>query len=211
MQMKHEPCPPAFEWLNRQPYEPTWRQMQLRAHMVATGEAKEIIWGCEHDPVYTTGRRGVDNRIRETLLAPFIATDRGGETTFHGPGQLVLYPIIHLRRRGLTVKQYVHLLEQSCIKLLASLKISSSRRNGFPGVWTKKGKIAALGVRVSKGVTYHGIALNVSVEQNWFAPINPCGIGKPAINVASFCTPPTLCELANRWYNQLCLNTFTQG
>jgi len=202
--MKSIQCPPAFEWLKRQPYEQVWAQMQLRAKMVAAGEAEEMIWSCEHEPVYTTGRRGVDNRLTATLPAPFIATDRGGETTFHGPGQLLLYPVIHLRKRGLAAKQYIHLLEQSCIELLAPLGISSSRRKGFPGVWTKQGKIAALGVRISKGVAYHGMALNVSVEQKWFAAINPCGIGKPAVNVSLFCTPPPLCELAEIWYHHLC-------
>lgn len=191
---------PAFEWLKQQPYELVWRQMQSRAKAIASGEAEEIIWSCEHDPVYTTGRRGVDNRLRETLPAPFIATDRGGETTFHGPGQLVFYPVINLRERGLAVKQYAYLLEQSCIKLLANMEISSNRCSEFPGVWTQRGKIAALGMRVSNGITYHGMALNVSVEPNWFAAINPCGIGKPAVNVSSFCTPPPLCELAKIWY-----------
>jgi len=191
---------PAFEWLDQQPYELIWRQMQSRAKTIASGKEDEIIWSCEHEPIYTTGRRGIDNRLGETLPAPFIATDRGGETTFHGPGQLVFYPVINLHKRGLTVKQYVYLLEQSCIELLASLGISSNRCSGFPGVWTQQGKIAALGVRVSKGVAYHGIALNVSVEPDWYAAINPCGIGKPAVNVSSFCMPPRLCELAKTWY-----------
>jgi len=199
-QMRRGQHSPSFEWLGVQPYEPMWQRMQLRAKTIAGEKAEEIIWGCEHEPVYTTGRRGVDNRLEKKLLAPFIATDRGGETTFHGPGQLMLYPVIDLRRRGLGIKQYVRLLEQSCIDTLTNLGVKSEQRAGFPGVWTKYGKIAALGIRVSKGVAYHGMALNVSVESRWFAAINPCGIGKMAINVSSFCTPPTLCELAKIWY-----------
>ncbi|MDQ6958190.1 MAG: lipoyl(octanoyl) transferase LipB [Mariprofundaceae bacterium] len=191
---------PAFEWLGRQPYKLMWQQMQLRAKTIADEEAEEIIWTCEHDPVYTTGRRGVDNRFEKELPAPFIVTDRGGETTFHGPGQLMLYPVINLRRRRLGVKQYTRLLEQSCIDTLTGLGVPSEQRIGFPGVWTEHGKIAALGIRVSKEIAYHGMALNVSVESRWFATINPCGIGKAATSLSSFCTPPTLCELAKIWY-----------
>jgi len=191
---------PAFEWLGRQSYEPLWHRMQLRAKNIADDKAREIIWSCEHDPVYTTGRRGVDNRLEKKLPVPFIATDRGGETTFHGPGQLIFYPIIDLRRRKLGVKQHVYLLEQSCIDMLANLGVEAKRRSGFPGAWTEKGKIAALGIRVSNGVAYHGMALNVSVKPDWFIAINPCGIGQPAANVSSFRTPPTLCELAKTWY-----------
>lgn len=196
---------PVFEWLDRQPYEPVWRQMQVRAKAVANGKAEEIVWSCEHDPVYSTGRRGVDNRLGEKLSAPFITADRGGETTFHGPGQIMLYPVIHLRGRGLGVKQYVCLLEQSCVDALASLGVQSRLRDGFPGVWTEQGKIAALGVRITHGVAYHGMALNVSVEPLWFAAIKPCGIGMPVTNVALFCTPPPLCDLAKIWYAHFCL------
>ena len=88
--------------------------MRLRAQTIAVHKGEEIIWSCEHDPVYTTGRRGINNCLGGKLPAPFIKTDRGGETTFHGPGQLLFYPVINLRGRGLAVKQYVHILEQSC-------------------------------------------------------------------------------------------------
>jgi len=207
---------PGFEWLGRQSYKPVWQQMQLRAKTIAEEKAEEIIWICEHEPVYTTGRRGVDNRLGEKLPAPVIETDRGGEMTFHGPGQLMLYPVIDLRRRGMGVKQYVCLLEQSCMDTLTSLGIPSERRIGFPGVWTEQGKIAALGIRVSKGVAYHGMALNISVESRWFNAINPCGIGKSTVNLSSFCTPPVLCDLAATWYTDFvsqiqCLNAFTRG
>ena len=191
---------PGFEWLGRQPYEPMWRRLQQHAEAVAGGEAKEIIWVCEHEPVYTTGTRGVDNRVVNELPAPLVHTDRGGETTFHGHGQIVFYPIISLRQRRLGVKQYVRLLEQSCINLLASLSVQSVRRCGFPGVWTDGGKIAALGVRVLRGVAYHGMAMNVSVEPRWFAAINPCGTGEPVVNLASLCIPPLLCNMAQQWY-----------
>ena len=189
-----------YAWLGRQAYLPMWERMRQRAEAVAEGTADEIVWSCEHDPVYTTGRRGIDNRIGSELPAPLIATDRGGETTFHGPGQVMLYPLVHLRRRGLGIRDYVHLLEQSCIDLLADLGIVAGRRDGFPGVWTEAGKIAALGVRVSRGVALHGMALNVEVDDRWFAAIDPCGLGLPAVNLCDILEAPTMPELAQGWY-----------
>lgn len=177
-----------------------WVQMRQRAADLADGLADEIVWSCEHTAVYTTGRRGMDNRVGDTLPAPLVQTDRGGETTFHGPGQIMLYPVVHLRRRNLGVRDYVHILEQSCIHLLANLGVAAGRRTGFPGVWTEDGKIAALGVRVSRGVAFHGMALNVDVGDGWFAAIDPCGLGLPAVNLAAIMTPPAKQELAHCWH-----------
>ena len=188
-----------YQWLGQQPYQPMWDRMQQRAIAVANGSAAEIVWTCEHEAVYTTGRRGIDNRLGVELPAPMIATDRGGEMTFHGPGQIMLYPVIHLRHRAMGVRDYVHLLEQSCIDLLAGLGVNADRRSGFPGIWLEEGKIAALGVRVTHGVAYHGMALNVDVNARWFAAIDPCGLGFPAISLSSRVTPPPSQELADRW------------
>jgi lipoyl(octanoyl) transferase len=189
-----------YQWLGRQLYEPMWNRMQQRAAAVADGSADEIIWTCEHEAVYTTGRRGIDNRLGGDLPAPMILTDRGGETTFHGPGQIMLYPVIHLRQRAMTVREYVHLLEQSCIDLLVGVGVYADRRSGFPGVWLEDGKIAALGVRVTRGVAYHGMALNVDVDSCWFAAIDPCGLGLSAISLASRATYPSSQELADCWH-----------
>ena len=195
--------PPAFEWLDRQAYEPVWRRMRQRAEAVSRGKQDEVIWTCEHDPVYTTGHRGIDNRRGDGLPAPLLVTDRGGETTFHGPGQLMLYPVLDLRRRGLGVKQYVHLLEQSCIDLLAGKGLRATRRCGFPGVWLGDGKVAALGVRVAHGTAYHGMALNVDVDEAWFAAIRPCGLRVPTVNLASQGVYEPLSEMAAEWYHSL--------
>jgi len=192
-----------FEWLDRQAYEPVWRRMRRRAEAVSHGIQDEVIWACEHDPVYTTGRRGIDNRRGDVLPAPLLVTDRGGETTFHGPGQLMLYPVVDLRRRGLGVKQYVHMLEQSCIDLLAGKGLRATRRCGFPGVWLDDGKVAALGVRVVHGTAYHGMALNVDVNEIWFAAIRPCGLRMPAISLGSQVSSAPLSELAAEWYHAL--------
>jgi len=190
-------------WLGRQPYEMVWQQLQAHAEAVASFDAKEIIFSCEHDPVYTTGRRGVDNRLADVLGAPVIQSDRGGEMTFHGPGQVMLYPVIHLRARHLGVKAYVSLLEQSCIDMLQGLNIAADRRCGFPGVWTEQGKIAALGVRVRRGVAYHGMALNVDVDPAWFAAIKPCGLPFSAVSMAVFGNVLPLSEIAGLWHQCL--------
>ncbi|GAV19456.1 lipoyl(octanoyl) transferase [Mariprofundus micogutta] len=190
-----------YQWLAVQPYEPVWQMLHARADAVAAALQNEIIYCCEHEPVYTTGRRGVDNRLGAVLHAPVVHSDRGGEMTFHGTGQIMLYPVIHLRNREIGVKRYVHLLEQSCIELLKESGIDAKRNCGFPGVWTEKGKIAALGVRITKGVAYHGMALNVDVDPKWFAAINPCGLCSAAVSISDFTEPQALSDLANRWQN----------
>ncbi|HKJ82713.1 MAG TPA: lipoyl(octanoyl) transferase LipB [Mariprofundaceae bacterium] len=157
--------------------------MRGQAEAIAANDAEEVIWGCEHEPVYTTGQRGIDNRLHR-LDAPLVQTDRGGETTFHGPGQVMLYPFVHLRRRGLGVRTYVHHLEQACIDLLQQeYGIDAERRCGLPGVWTESGKIAALGIRIRSGIAYHGMALNADVEMKWFNAIRPCGTTLPVTSL----------------------------
>lgn len=163
-----------------------WLAMRYRAVDVARDGTCEVVWSCVHDPVYTTGRRGVDNRRSRMLPASLLQTDRGGETTYHGPGQIMLYPVVHLGRRRIGVKAYVHLLEQSCLELLAGFGVGAWRRDGFPGVWTDKGKIAALGVKVTRAVAYHGMALNRDVPRQWFDAIEPCGLKLPVANLNDF-------------------------
>ncbi|MDX8406013.1 MAG: lipoyl(octanoyl) transferase LipB [Mariprofundus sp.] len=192
-------CSPSRQWLGRQAYLPLWQQMQSRAADIAAGRADEVVWTCEHDAVYTTGRRGIDNRIGPLLPAPLITIDRGGETTFHGPGQLLLYPLIHLRRRAIGVRSYVALLEQSCIHLLADTGIRGARRPGFPGVWIDKAKVAAVGVRVSQGVAYHGMALNMDVDMHWFQAIRPCGLSLPPACAKDYGTLPSMNVMAEQW------------
>jgi len=198
---------PGFEWLGRLEYVPWLGRMREYAALVAEDRADEHVFCCEHAPVYVTGRRGVDNRLQSTLPAPFVRADRGGETTFHGPGQLMFYPVIHLRRRNIGVRDYVQLLESSCIALLESLGIAAHRKCGFPGVWTDRGKIAALGLRVARGVAFHGMALNVSVNPAWFSPIRPCGLDAGVCRLTDLTAesePPALALLGRRWYDCFC-------
>jgi len=196
---------PSFEWLGVQPYEVMWQKMKAHAGLLAAGDVDEVIWTCEHEPVYTTGKRAVDNRLDKVLPAPLFITDRGGEMTFHGHGQLMLYPMIHLRRRGLTVRQYIHTLETSAMKTLSHYAIQTERRCGLPGVWTTEGKIVAMGIRVSQGVAYHGMAMNMAVDMNYFNVINPCGLGQKAVNMQdNIHSMPINQELAETWASLLC-------
>ena len=175
---------PTYHWLGQQPYTSFLRDMQQHTQDLAQHQASQQVWFCEHEPVYTTGKRGIQNN-KGILDAPLIVTDRGGETTFHGTGQLMMYPMIILKDYHLSVRDYVYLLEESCIQLLASHNQHAVRDCGFPGVWMDNEKIAALGIRVSRGITSHGIALNVNTELDWFKKINPCGTSRNATTMAA--------------------------
>jgi len=208
---------PDFSWLGRVQHCAMQQRMQLQADLLSGSRpesiqtSSEVIWACEHDPVYTTGRRGIDNRRFAELPAPLVVTDRGGETTFHGPGQVMLYPVLSLRGRGLGVRDYVCLLEQSCIDLLLAYGISAGRRDGLPGVWVGSAKIGAIGLRVSRGVVWHGMALNVCVDAQWFAAINACGAGLGVTGMHAFMTPPPLADVAGEWYDLLCARLASVG
>jgi lipoyl(octanoyl) transferase len=160
--------------LGRVAYEPTWRAMQALTQRRDARSADEL-WLLEHPPVYTLGLAG----RREHLLAPgaipVVATDRGGQVTYHGPGQAVAYPLLDLRRRSLGVKELVRRLERSVIDLLAGYAIAGERRDGMPGVYVQGAKIAAVGLRVARGCSYHGLALNVDLDLEPFSRIDPCG------------------------------------
>jgi lipoyl(octanoyl) transferase len=132
------------------------------------------IWLVEHPPVYTLGQGAEDVKVENGI--PVVRSDRGGEITYHGPGQVVLYALIDLARRGIKVKRFVWLLEQSVIDLLdARSKIRGERREGAPGVYVGGAKVAALGIRVARGRAYHGLALNVDMDLSPFQAIDPCG------------------------------------
>lgn len=156
-------------------YEPTWRAMQALTARRDAGTYDEI-WILQHPPVYTLGVAGkaehlprIDNGI------PVIRIDRGGQITYHGPGQLVAYLLLDMRRRGLSVRPLVRRMEQAVIDLLAEHGVSGERRADAPGVYVGAAKIAALGLRIRNGCCYHGIALNVDMDLAPFHAINPCG------------------------------------
>lgn len=169
--------------LNQAPYVPVWDWQRQRAAAVAAGDAPEAVLLVEHLPVYTTGRRGdpanlgAGEAALRALGAEVHWTDRGGDVTWHGPGQLVVYPILDLNHRGRDLHAHVHGLEQVIIDVAASYGITAGRAAGKPGVWVNERKLAALGVRFSRGwVSYHGFALNVAPDLRWFEAVVPCGI-----------------------------------
>lgn len=160
--------------LGRQEYEPLWRQMQ-RFTDERDEHTPDEIWYTEHPPVFTLGM----NASRDHLLAPgnipVVQVDRGGQVTYHGPGQLMIYPLIDLKRAKLGVRQLVSALEQSVVDLVAESGIVAVARKDAPGVYVDARKIASIGLRVRRGASYHGMALNIDVDLEPFSRINPCG------------------------------------
>lgn len=155
-------------------FEPTWRAMQtLTAARIA--DTPDELWLLEHPPVYTLGQAGKPEHLLEATGVPVCHTDRGGQITYHGPGQLVLYTLIDLRRRGYGIRELVNRMEQAVIDMLALHGSVAERVAGAPGVYIDGAKIAALGLRVRRGCTYHGLALNVAMDLTPFAIINACG------------------------------------
>ena len=160
--------------LGLQDYEPLWRAMQ-RFTDTRTPETADEIWFTEHPPVFTLGL----NASREHLIAtgdiPVVQIDRGGQVTYHGPGMLMIYPLIDLKRLGLGVRDLVTALEQSVVNLAAGYGIDARARPDAPGVYVGDTKFASVGLRIRRGASYHGMALNVRVDLEPFMRINPCG------------------------------------
>ncbi len=165
-------------------YEPTWHAMrELTA--ARTPETPDEIWLLEHPPVYTLGVAGRSAHLpRVATAVPVIKVDRGGQITFHGPGQAVVYLLLDMRRRGLTVRPLVRIMERAVIDLLAAHGIAAEGRTGAPGVYVKGAKIAALGLRVKNGFCYHGIAFNVDMDLSPFHVVDPCGYPGLAVTQA---------------------------
>jgi lipoyl(octanoyl) transferase len=179
------PAPHArLRRLGRVDYEPTWRAMQAFTAERAAGAADEF-WLLEHPPVYTLGVAGRTEHLpRVANGIPVVRTDRGGQITYHGPGQVVLYTLLDLRRRGLAVRPLVRLLELSVIDLLAGYGIAAVARVEAPGVYVDGAKIAALGLRIRNGCCYHGLAFNVDMDLAPFRAIDPCGYSGLAVTQA---------------------------
>jgi lipoyl(octanoyl) transferase len=165
---------PLIRHLGLCEYEPTWRAMQ-QFTQERDAASPDQIWFLEHPPVFTLGM----NADRAHLLAPgeipVLQIDRGGQVTYHGPGQLMVYPLIDLKRSGLGIREFVTALESAVIALAADFGIVAECRRGAPGVYVAGAKLASVGVRVRRGGSYHGMAVNVALDLKPFARINPCG------------------------------------
>ncbi|CAG9215671.1 lipoyl(octanoyl) transferase [Burkholderia gladioli] len=184
-------APFVVRWLGSAPYEPTFEAMRAFTDS-RTPETADEIWLVEHPPVYTLGLAGDPAHL---LVAdsgvPLVKVDRGGQITYHGPGQIVAYLLVELRRRKLTVRGMVERIEQAVIDTLAAYNLASVRKAGAPGIYVESGphagaKIAALGLKIRNGCSYHGLSLNVRMDLGPFLAINPCGYaGLETVDMAS--------------------------
>lgn len=160
--------------LGRAEYEPTWRAMQAFT-AARDADTPDELWLLEHPPVFTLGLNAKPEHLLTPGAIPVVQIDRGGQVTYHGPGQLVAYALLDIARRGLGVQRLVQLMEQAVIDLLAEHGVRGEGRRDAPGVYVDGAKLAALGLRVKRGRTYHGLALNVAMDLEPFGRINPCG------------------------------------
>jgi lipoyl(octanoyl) transferase len=175
------------------PYDEALAAMEARAAAIAAGTAGELVWLIEHPPLYTSGTSARPEHLVDARFPVFTA-GRGGQFTYHGPGQRVAYTMLDLKRRGGDVRQFVAFLEEWLIRTLAAFNIRGERREDRVGVWVRRpdkgeaceDKIAALGIRVKRGVTLHGVSLNVDPDLSHFGGIVPCGVGDPRYGVTSF-------------------------
>jgi len=167
-----------FFWMNLQPYRPMWELQQRLHQRIVKGQLSDVILLLEHPHVYTLGKNADRNHLLSThpREADVVQIDRGGDITYHGPGQLVGYPIVDLHRYKMSVSWYMRTLEQTIINVLEDLGISASRKEGLTGVWVEDEKICAMGVRLSRWVTMHGFALNLAPDMHFFDGMIPCGI-----------------------------------
>jgi len=184
------------EWRGASDYAQTYLAMREFTQQRAS-DAADALWLCEHPPVYTQGLAGKPDHLLAPGDIPVVQTDRGGQVTYHGPGQVVAYPLVDLRRAGYFVKEYVYRIEEAVLRTLVHFGVTGHRVTGAPGIYVRLddpfshaaltgpmpasdpfrglGKIAALGIKVSRHCTYHGVALNVAMDLEPFARINPCG------------------------------------
>lgn len=167
-------APASVRRLGRADYEPTWREMRefTRSRSAA---ATDEIWIVEHPPVYTAGLAGRPEHFPTRADIPLVKSDRGGQVTYHGPGQIVVYLLLDLRRLGLGVRPLVRIMEAAVVDLLAARGVAAAARADAPGVYVNGAKIAALGLRVTNGCCYHGLAFNVDMDLSPFRAIDPCG------------------------------------
>lgn len=160
--------------LGRQPYTPIWHAMQQFTDN-RTEETLDEIWCLEHEPVFTQGQAGKAEHILMPGDIPVVNVDRGGQVTYHGPGQLVIYFMLDIKRRKLGVRQLVTAMEQAVVSMLAGYGIAANAKADAPGVYVNDHKVCSLGLRIRKGCSFHGLALNVDMDLSPFSRINPCG------------------------------------
>ena len=194
---------PVIRHLGLVEYEPTWRAMQ-RFTDERDASTPDEFWFLEHPPVFTLGMNASPAHVLAAGDIPIVQIDRGGQVTYHGPGQLVAYPLVDLRRAGLGIRDLITGLEQSVIDLAAEFGVSAESRRSAPGVYVAGKKLASIGIRVRRGASYHGLALNVSLSLEPFRRISPCGYeGLEMTRLSELGGPATVAAAASALEPQL--------
>jgi lipoyl(octanoyl) transferase len=195
-------CGLTVRELGLQPYEPVWRAMQ--AFTDARDEnTPDELWLVQHAAVFTQGQAGKAEHVLAARDIPVVQVDRGGQVTYHGPGQIVAYPLLDLRRLGMGVKTLVCRIEEAILRVLAHYGVSAERRPGAPGIYVQGAKIASLGLRVRRGCSFHGLAFNIHMDLEPFQRINPCGFAGLEVTDLSHFATVELAEVQQRLVTEL--------
>jgi len=185
----------VFRSLGLQDYQTVWKSMQDFT-LQRNDETLDEIWFVEHPPVFTQGQAGKAEHLLSPGKIPVVQVDRGGQVTYHGPGQQVVYFLVDIRRKKIGVRQLVSAIEKSVIELLAKYNIESSARPDAPGVYVGGKKICSLGLKIKRGCSFHGLALNVAMDKSPFLRINPCGFeGMEVTQISDFVSDKTLADV----------------
>lgn len=195
--------------LGIQAYDTVWQKMK-EFTLNRDNQTPDELWLLEHFPVYTQGQAGKPEHILNPNSVPVVQSDRGGQVTYHGPGQLVAYILMDIRRRNLGIRTLVTKLEEILKSVLAHYNIAAETRCGAPGVYVEDRKIASIGLRVKNGCTYHGISLNTDMDLNPFLGINPCGFAKMEMTQISYFHPTIKLEQVIQQFTQDFINEFKQ-
>lgn len=197
-------APVNIRQLGLKDYEPVWRDMQEFTDS-RDKETVDEIWVVEHPPVFTQGQAGKAEHILAAGDIPVIQVDRGGQVTYHGPGQIVIYPLIDLKRHKMGIRALVHGIEEAIIQTLAGYKVTAARKENAPGVYVDGRKIASLGLRVRKGCTFHGLAFNIRMDLEPFSRINPCGYaGLEVVQLSELADNISFQTVQSELLNHLC-------
>ena len=183
-------------------YEPVWRDMQSFTDSRDASSGDEL-WLVQHPPVFTQGQAGKAEHVLAPGDIPVIQVDRGGQVTYHGPGQIVAYPLVDIKRKGIAVREFVNRIETAIIDVLAHYGVKGERIEGAPGIYVSGDKIASLGLRVRRGCTFHGMAFNIDMDLEPFQRINPCGYAGLQVTQLSALAPVDFQEVEDRLIDSL--------
>lgn len=188
----------TIKQLGLQAYDPVWQHLKLFTHNRTTHTVDEF-WCLEHLPVFTQGQAGKPEHVLDPGNIPIVQSDRGGQVTYHGPGQLIIYCLVDLQRKQMHVRNFINILESTVLEFLASYNIAAAVQANAPGVYVAGAKICSLGLRVRHGRTYHGLSLNVAMDLEPFSRINPCGYaGMRVVQLKDFVPDVTVAEVTSQ-------------